>query len=76
MTMDTMTCPKCCGTGQVMDPRAQGLEMRQMREKKRVSLRDMAKRLDISAPYLSDLELGRRGWNTDLMERYKNALKK
>lgn len=59
-----------------MDPRAQGLEMRQMREKKRVSLRDMAKRLDISAPYLSDLELGRRGWNTDLMERYKNALKK
>jgi predicted transcriptional regulator len=76
MTKDTITCPKCCGTGSVLDPRAQGMALRLLREKKNIPLREMSERMDISSPYLSDLELGRRDWNTDLIERYNAALKK
>lgn len=71
----TMTCPKCDGTGHVLNPMAQGNAMRQIRLKAGVAVREMARRLDVSAPYVSDLELGRRGWNSGLIERYKAALK-
>lgn len=73
----TMTCPKCDGTGSVLNPMLVGQEMRELRESNGVSLRDMAKRLELSAPYVSDLELGRRtGWNEELIKRYKAALNK
>ncbi len=71
----TMCCPKCEGTGQVLDPRAQGAKMRELRESRKVSLTEMAEKMDYTPPYLSDLELGRRAWNTDLIRRYKAALK-
>lgn len=71
----TMPCPKCAGTGRVLDPRETGNEMRQMREKRRVSVHEMARRLNLSAPYISDLELGRRAFNAGLIQRYKAALK-
>lgn len=58
-----------------MDPRLMGLQMRTVREKRRVSVREMARRLDLSAPYVSDLERGRRSFNADLIRRYKEALK-
>lgn len=71
----TMTCPKCDGTGQVIDPRMLGQKMRQLRERQGVTLREIARRLDLSAPYVSDLELGRRaGWTDELIKRYKEAL--
>lgn len=37
----------------------------------RMSMRELARRMDISAPYLGDLELGRRSWNEF---RYKQAM--
>jgi transcriptional regulator with XRE-family HTH domain len=37
-----------------------GLKLRQLREDADISLRDLAKRLKVSAPFLSDVELGRR----------------
>ena len=72
----TMTCPKCDGTGAVLDPRMVGQQMRELREHNDVSVREVARRLNLSAPYVSDLELGRRSFNEELIERYKSALKK
>lgn len=37
-----------------------GQKIRELREKKDLSLRELAKNLDISAAFLSDIELGRR----------------
>ena len=44
--------------------------MRAVRVKARVSLRGLARRLKVSAAYLSDLELGRRRWNHRMREEY------
>jgi transcriptional regulator with XRE-family HTH domain len=37
-----------------------GEKIRELRENKDISLRELAKKLDISAAFLSDVELGRR----------------
>lgn len=37
-----------------------GQKIRELREAKDLSLRELAKRLDVSAPFVSDVELGRR----------------
>jgi transcriptional regulator with XRE-family HTH domain len=52
----------------------QGRQMRDLRQKKGVSVREVARRTGLSAPYVSDLELGRRSFNAKLIERYKKAL--
>lgn len=67
-------CRKCGGTGKELDPLGVGLLMRKARIKANVSLRDMAKRMDISAPYLSDLELGRRDWTEEKIALFKRQL--
>lgn len=46
-------------------------KLREERKNKRISLRDMAKRLEISAAYLSDIELGRRGISISFYEKLK-----
>lgn len=46
-----------------------------MREQAGISLRQVADAMHISAPYLSDLELGRRYWH-NRVDDYKEALKK
>jgi transcriptional regulator with XRE-family HTH domain len=37
-----------------------GQRMRELREEKNVSLRELARKIRVSAPFLSDVELGRR----------------
>ena len=37
-----------------------GGRLRQLREEKSISLRELAKKIGVSAPFLSDIELGRR----------------
>lgn len=45
--------------------------MREKREAAKLTLKTVAEKLGISAPYLSDLETGRRsGWSEDLKARY------
>lgn len=58
-------CPLCGGSGRVLDNKAMGQAMRIARKKAGVSGRELARRLGLSAAYVSDLELGRRGWNAD-----------
>jgi transcriptional regulator with XRE-family HTH domain len=59
---------------EVVDDRATGEDARKYRENKGVSLRSVAKQMGISAPYLSDLELGRRNWSQTLLVRFKDAV--
>jgi predicted transcriptional regulator len=49
-----------------------GLLIREMRIKKKVSLRTMAKKLGISAPYLSDIELGNRSFSEQFIVKIKS----
>ena len=51
-----------------------GEKIRELREAKDVSLRELAKRLDLSAAFLSDVELGRRYPSTKVLRLLANAL--
>lgn len=55
-----MICKHCGGTGKEPDWREQGEQMRQVRKKQKMTLRELARRLKITPAYLSDMENGRR----------------
>lgn len=61
-------CDHCNATGMV--ERVNPKWLREMRQSAGISLRAMAKRLDISAPFLSDVELGRRNPNIAILKAY------
>ena len=46
-----------------IDSVATGANVRTARRKVNMSLRELSRRMGCSAPYVSDLELGRRNWN-------------
>lgn len=48
--------------------------LRKRREAAKMSLRSMAKLLDISPPFLSDLETGARPWSEERITSYLNHL--
>ncbi len=54
----------------VVDHEATGKLMRKFRIEKGESLRSVAKRMGVSAPFLSDLELGRRHWTEEKVEQF------
>ena len=47
-----------------------------MTRRSQVSLRALAREMDISAPYLLDLEHGNRRFSSELQERHSEALQK
>lgn len=73
-SMKTEPCRHCNGTGREMDQRAMGADLRKKREAKKRSLRSVADDMGISYPYLSDLELGRRMWSTELISKFERAI--
>lgn len=48
--------------------------MRKNREAAGVSLRKVAIKMGISAPYLSDLERGNRNWSSRDIDEFNNAV--
>jgi predicted transcriptional regulator len=80
LTLGTVTaregtpCPRCYGTGVLPDDRAIGVQMRERRQRAGLTLRALARKLNLTAAYLSDLELGRRYWNATNVKRYEEAL--
>lgn len=58
----------------VPDNTATGQLMREARERAGLSVREMARRLNQSAPFVSDLELGRRGWNDKRVAQWAKIL--
>lgn len=74
--MKTKPCRYCNGTGKETDQAALGKQMRKLREACGRSLRDVARGLGVSAPYLSDLELGERNWSEEKIEQFRQELNK
>ena len=58
----------------VPDNAATGQLMREARKRSGLSVREMARRLGQSAPFVSDLELGRRGWDEERIEQWAKVL--
>jgi predicted transcriptional regulator len=59
---------------EIIDHAKTGQIMRVARASSRLSLRTVASRLGVSAPFLSDLERGRRNWTTSMVSRFCEAL--
>ena len=51
-----------------------GLLAKHLRKKAGLTIRQMAKLTGYSASYVSDLEHGKRNWNTEKCERFQKAL--
>lgn len=51
-----------------------GEHIRELREKKDISIRELARQLRVSAAFLSDIELGRRHPSDEVMERLADCL--
>jgi predicted transcriptional regulator len=71
----TRVCSHCGGTGREIDPFLFGQQMRRLRKAASLSLREVARRAGFSAPYISDLEHGRRAWSENAVMKYQEALK-
>ena len=69
-----MLCPKCSGKGRVPDFYSIGPVLRAERKAARFGLREVAREMAISAPYLHDLEHGRRVWTQDMIDRYRQII--
>jgi predicted transcriptional regulator len=67
-------CKTCSGTGKMVDDAQVGTHLRGIRTKAGISLRDMAKRLGCTPPYVSDLENGRRAWNQKRIDEFLQAV--
>lgn len=52
-----------------------GQELRKRRELAGLSLREVSRRMGITAPYLSDLELGRRTWTAIRLNQFVRAIR-
>lgn len=51
-----------------------GERIRELREHRDLSVRELAKKIGVSAPFLSDVELGRRHPSNDVLTKIASAL--
>lgn len=51
-----------------------GAYIRQLRDERDLSLREFAKKLDLSAPFISDIELGRRHPSEEVLTKISQVL--
>jgi transcriptional regulator with XRE-family HTH domain len=51
-----------------------GERIRDLREQRDFSVRELAKKIDVSAPFLSDVELGRRHPSSEVLKKIANYL--
>jgi transcriptional regulator with XRE-family HTH domain len=67
-----MKCPTC-GKNTLPDAKSFGLKMRKRR--KGISLRSVARQMDISAAHLSDMENGKRRFTPEQTSAFIEALR-
>ena len=72
--MAKILCSRCGGSGYEQNEHEVGRMLRERRKRHNLSLREMAKRMKITAAYLSDLELGKRHWRAQLREKFESEL--
>lgn len=70
----TRACPTCNGSGTIRDERAFGRLMQARRMAAKATLGKVAKRMELSVGYISDLEHGRKRWRGGLIAAYVDAL--
>jgi len=58
-----------------MQPKTLGEFIRKKRDDLDISLRELARRLDVSAPFISDVELGRRNPSDDILSKIATEFK-
>src|SRR5215469_6600055 len=58
-----------------MPPKSLGEFIRELRDKADLSLRELANKVDISPPFLSDIELGRRYPSDETLQKLSKSLK-
>lgn len=63
-----------CGRLFVNENRLNGAYARECREKAGISLRELARRMKVSAPFLSDLERGNRQWSDSVAGKWEAAM--
>lgn len=68
-------CPRCHGEGSVPDPVEVGAMMRDTRKGYGLSLSEVARRIGITAPFLADVEAGRRSFSPENVAKWKEAVK-
>lgn len=73
--MKTKPCTCCDGTGKEYDNDAVGVEMRKLRLKAGLTLKDVGTGVKppLSQAYLCDLELGNRRWSNHLIAEYRRV---
>ena len=69
-----MVCPKCDGTGSVLNPKLVGAQLRYERVQAGASLRAVARAYGKSAQYLSKLEWGEHPCTPERVALYRAAL--
>jgi transcriptional regulator with XRE-family HTH domain len=69
-------CPVCDGTGIAPIALTAGDKLRAIRVAAGLSMSEVASRMDISTPYLCDLELGKRDWSLTLAMKFRKACAK
>lgn len=75
-TLPCKPCRHCHGSGKEIDHSAVGFALRTLRVKKEIGLRAMARAIKVSAPFLSDLELGKRNWTQQRIDQFNAVLEK
>ncbi len=58
----------------IVNHKATGGRARSIRKARRVSLSELAAKLNLSISQLSNLEKGKRSWTDEYVERYNKAL--
>ena len=74
MKLKQTPCKRCGGSGVEQDNRLIGQKFRDRRVKLGLKGAEMARRTGFSRSYISDLEQGRRNWNSAAIQGYQLAL--
>ena len=67
-------CPKCEGRGVLHDPAVIGREMKALREKAGVTLRQLGPIVDLNYSLIWQMEQGRAPWSDERIDRIRRAL--
>lgn len=73
--MSAKPCQTCLGTGTQQNQRERGQQARHFRVVRKLSQKEVAKAMGITAQYLNDLEHGNRGWTYDRWMQMLKATK-
>ncbi len=71
---ETRPCHVCSGLGLLYNDRQMGAALKRLREDAGISLREVARRMGKSAPWLSHLERGKAQWNRDRVADFLSAI--